>query len=120
MCLRHFWPLCSVYPNSQKIGTLKLVAGHALLVEPALNLTSPDHLADVYRFLHSGEGCQKAPFSMTEDTVSVWRVGQTGEKKLRFKFIRISVEGPNLRISPRVFSMIIKTEIKTEREINSF
>ena len=42
-------------------------------------------LAGVFKFLHSGDRCRKAPFSVTENAVLVWTVGQTGEKKMRFQ-----------------------------------
>ncbi len=35
----------------------------------------------------------KAPFSVTENAVSVWTVGLTGEKRCVFKFTRVSVDG---------------------------
>ena len=51
-------------------------------------------LAGVFKFLHSGDRFRIAPFSVTENAVLVWTVGQTGEKKrCVFKFILISVDG---------------------------
>ena len=44
-----------------------------------------------HKFLHSGDRFRKAPFSVIEHTVLCWAVGQTGEKKNVFKFIRISM-----------------------------
>ena len=43
------------------------------------------HLAGVFKFLHPGDLFRKAPFSVTENAVLVWTVGQTGEKKMRFQ-----------------------------------
>ncbi len=47
-----------------------------------------------------GERFWKAPFSVTENAVSVWTVGLTGEKKMRFKFTRVSVDGALFQIYP--------------------
>ena len=43
------------------------------------------HLAGDFKFLHPGYRFRKAPFSVTENAVLVWTVGQTGEKKMRFQ-----------------------------------
>ena len=43
------------------------------------------HLAGVFKFLHPGDRFRKASFSVTENAVLVWTVGQTGEKKMRFE-----------------------------------
>ena len=43
------------------------------------------HLAGVFKFLHPGDRFQKAPFSVTENAVLVWTVGQTGGKKMHFQ-----------------------------------
>ena len=53
------------------------------------------HLAGVFQFLQFRDRFRKAPFSVTENAVLVWTVGQTGEKKMRFQteFIQISVDG---------------------------
>ena len=42
------------------------------------------HLAGVFKFLHPGDRFRKAPFSVTENAVLVWTVGQPGEKKDAF------------------------------------
>ena len=45
------------------------------------------HQAGVFKFLHSGDRFRKAPFSVTENVVLVWTVGQTGEKKDAFSIL---------------------------------
>ena len=50
------------------------------------------HLASVFIFLHFRYSFRKTTFSVTENAVLVWTVGQTGEKRCVFKFNRISVD----------------------------
>ena len=35
--------------------------------------------------MHSGDRLRKAPFSVTENAVSVWTFGKSGGKKMRFQ-----------------------------------
>ena len=49
-------------------------------------------LAGVFKFIHARERFQKVPFLVTENGTLERTKGQSGETKLRFKFIRLSVE----------------------------
>ena len=48
-------------------------------------------LVGVFKFLHSGDRFRKAPFSVTENAVSVWTVGHSLESIVPRKTVASSV-----------------------------
>ena len=68
-------------------GLLQRSHGHltlACLKSSVFGRPQLNHLAGVFKFLDFVDRFRKTPFSVTENAVLVWTVGQTGEKKDAF------------------------------------